>query len=54
VQEFLDSGELRTLDVDARLPALHFHAVFADNPGNALPALIADMAVEIATSAGSA
>lgn len=54
VQELLDSGELRTLDVDARLPALHFHAVFADNPGNALPALIADMAVEIATSPGSA
>jgi DNA-binding transcriptional LysR family regulator len=50
VQEFLDSGELRTLDVDARLPALHFHAVFADNPGNALPALIADMAVEIAAT----
>jgi DNA-binding transcriptional LysR family regulator len=54
VQEFLDTGELHLLDVDARLPALHFHAVFADNPGNALPALIADMAVEIASDTGPA
>lgn len=50
VQEFLATGELRVLDVDARLPALNFHAVFADDPGNALPALIADMAVEIASA----
>jgi DNA-binding transcriptional LysR family regulator len=50
VQEFLKNGELRVLDIDARLPALHFHVVFADNPGNTLPALIADMAVEIAAA----
>lgn len=50
VQEFLDSGELRTLDVAARLPALHFHAVYHDDPGNTLPALIADMAAEIAAA----
>lgn len=48
VQEFLDNGELDVLDVEAKLPPLHFHAVFTDTPGNALPALIADMAVEIA------
>ncbi len=48
VQEFLDNGELRPLDVEAKLPPLHFHAVFADDPGNALPGLIADMAAEIA------
>ena len=50
VQEYLEKGELRILDVDARLPPLHFHVAFADNPGNALPALIADMAVEIAAA----
>jgi DNA-binding transcriptional LysR family regulator len=50
VQEFLKTGELRVLDVDARLPPLHVHVVFADKPGNALPALIADMAVEVAAS----
>lgn len=50
VQEFLDNGDLHVLDVDARLPPLHFHAVFNDDPGNALPALIADMAAEIATA----
>jgi len=50
VQEFLDSGELNVLDVEAKMPALHFHAVFNDNPGNILPALIADMAAEIAAS----
>lgn len=48
VREFLDNGELRVLDVQAKLPALNFHAVFTDNPGNMLPSLIADMAVEIA------
>lgn len=51
VEEFLQTGELRILDVEARLPPLNFHAVFADDPGNSLRALIADMAVEIATSA---
>uniref|UniRef100_A0A9E8CK04 LysR family transcriptional regulator n=1 Tax=Bosea sp. NBC_00436 TaxID=2969620 RepID=A0A9E8CK04_9HYPH len=50
VQEFLDNGDLHVLDVDARLPPLHFHAVFNDDPGNALPALIADMAAEIAAA----
>lgn len=50
VQEYLEKGELRILDVDARLPPLHFHVAFADNPGNALPALIAEMAVEIAAT----
>jgi DNA-binding transcriptional LysR family regulator len=50
VQEYLEKGELRILDVDARLPPLHFHVAFADNPGNALPALIADMAVEVAAA----
>jgi DNA-binding transcriptional LysR family regulator len=50
VQEFLDTGELRALDVEARLPALHFHAVYNDDPGNTLPGLIADMAAEIAAS----
>ena len=50
VQEHLAKGELRILDVDARLPPLHFHVAFADNPGNALPALIADMAVEVAAA----
>jgi DNA-binding transcriptional LysR family regulator len=50
VQEFLDTGELHVLDVEPRLPPLHFHAVFNDNPGNTLPALIADMAAEIAAS----
>jgi DNA-binding transcriptional LysR family regulator len=50
VQEYLEKGELRILDVDARLPPLHFHVAFADNPGNALPALIAEMAVEIAAA----
>lgn len=53
VQEFLDNGELRVLDVDAKLPPLHFHAVFNDEPGNALPALIADMAAEIAAATPS-
>ena len=48
VREFLANGELRVLDVKARLPALNFHAVVADNPGNVLPGLLADMAVEIA------
>lgn len=50
VQEYLEKGELRILDVDARLPPLHFHVAFADNPGNALPSLIADMAVEVAAA----
>jgi DNA-binding transcriptional LysR family regulator len=50
VQEFLDSGELHVLDVEPKLPPLHFHAVYNDNPGNTLPALIADMAAEIAAS----
>lgn len=50
VQESLDSGELAVLDIDAAMPALNFHVVFADNPGNALTALIADMAVEVAAS----
>ena len=50
VQEYLEKGELRILDVDARMPPLHFHVAFADNPGNALPALIADMAVEVAAA----
>jgi DNA-binding transcriptional LysR family regulator len=50
VQEYLEKGELRILDVDALLPPLHFHVAFADNPGNALPALIADMAVEVAAA----
>jgi DNA-binding transcriptional LysR family regulator len=50
VQEYLEKGELRVLDVDARLPPLHFHVAFADNPGNTLPALIADMAVEVAAA----
>ena len=49
VQEFLDNGELHLLDVETRIPPLHFHAVFADDPANALPSLIADMAVEIAS-----
>lgn len=49
VQEFLASGELHTLDVEAKLPALHFHAVYADHPGNVLPGLITEMAVEIAS-----
>lgn len=48
VREFLASGELRVLDVRAKLPPLHFHAVVSDNPGNILPALIADMAAEVA------
>ena len=30
VQEYLEKGELRILDVDARLPPLHFHVAFAD------------------------
>lgn len=50
VQEFLDNRELHVLDVEAKLPPLHFHAVYNDNPGNTLPALIADMAAEIAAS----
>ena len=50
VQEFLDNGEMRVLDVDAQLPALHFHAVYNDDPGNTLPALIANMAAEIAAA----
>jgi DNA-binding transcriptional LysR family regulator len=50
VQEYLEKGELRILDVDARLPPLHFHVAFADNPGNALPSLIAAMAVEVAAA----
>jgi len=48
VREFLTNGELRVLDVRARLPALRFHAVITDKPGNPLPGLLADMAVEIA------
>jgi DNA-binding transcriptional LysR family regulator len=54
VQEFLDNGDLQVLDVDAKLPALHFHAVYNDNPGNTLPALIAGMAAEIAASTAPA
>ncbi len=54
VQEFLDNGDLQVLEVDAKLPALHFHAVYNDNPGNALPALIAGMAAEIAASTAPA
>ena len=50
VQEFLDTGELHVLDVEPKLPPLHFLAVFNDDPGNTLPALIADMAAEIAAS----
>lgn len=50
VREFLATGELRVLDVGTKLPPLHFHAVFADNPGSTLPGLIADMAVEVAAS----
>jgi len=50
VQEFLDTGELQILDVDARLPPLHFHAVYNDDPRNTLPGLIAGMAAEIAAS----
>lgn len=49
VQEFLATGELAILDVEAALPPLHFHAVFAEDPTNRLPALIADMAAEIAS-----
>jgi DNA-binding transcriptional LysR family regulator len=48
VREFLASGELRVLDVRAKLPPLHFHAVVSDDPGNVLPGLIADMAAEVA------
>lgn len=48
VQEFLDNGELVLLDVDAKLPPLHFHAVYNDDPRNTLPGLIASMAAEIA------
>jgi len=32
VQEYLEKGELRVLDVDARLPPLHFHVAFATIP----------------------
>lgn len=49
VREFLATGELVEVDVAARLPPLHFHAVFADNPTNKLPSLIAEMAVETAS-----
>lgn len=49
VHEFLANGDLRVLNVREKMPSLHFHAVSADNPGNPLPALIAEMAVQIAS-----
>ena len=48
VQEFLATGELRVLDIEARLPPLRFHAAIADTPGNLLPGLIAELAVQVA------
>lgn len=53
VQEFLATGEIAILDVDAALPPLHFHAVFGEDPTNRLPRLIADMAADIASVAPS-
>ncbi len=50
VREYIERGELTMLETNARLPHLHFHAVYADNPGNALPSLIAAMAAEVAAA----
>lgn len=48
VREPLERGLIRRIGVNARLPPLHFHAVYPDRPGNPLPPVIASMAAEIA------
>ncbi|MBS7546217.1 LysR family transcriptional regulator [Ancylobacter oerskovii] len=48
MREMRERGELVQLDVEARLPRLHLHAVYREEPGSTLPQLIARMAAEIA------
>ncbi|MEJ1159686.1 LysR family transcriptional regulator [Prosthecomicrobium sp. N25] len=48
VQEHLDAGRIREIEVNAAIPPLHFHAAYAERPGNPIPAAIAGMAAEIA------
>lgn len=48
VREPLQAGLIRRIAVDAAIPPLHFHAVYADRPGNPIPAAIAGMAAEVA------
>lgn len=48
VREPLAAGLIRRVAVNARIPPLHFHAAYADRPGNPIPAAIAGMAAEIA------
>mgnify|MGYP006272875213 CR=1 FL=1 len=48
VREPLQEGLIRQIDVKATIPALHFHAVYSERPGNPIPAVIAGMAAEVA------
>ncbi|KTQ95584.1 hypothetical protein NS226_10535 [Aureimonas ureilytica] len=48
VQEMIENEELVTLDVHGPVPRLHFHAVYREDPGNLLPTLLAQMAVDSA------
>ncbi|MCG5234712.1 LysR family transcriptional regulator [Xanthobacter oligotrophicus] len=50
VREMLERGELAVLDVAAAVPPLKIHAVFREDPGALLPAIIAQMAARIAAA----
>ncbi|WP_084539583.1 LysR family transcriptional regulator [Azorhizobium doebereinerae] len=47
-RDMVERGELMRLDVEADLPPLHLHAVYREEPGSSLPALIARMAADVA------
>ncbi|TDT94820.1 LysR family transcriptional regulator [Azorhizobium sp. AG788] len=53
-REMVERGELMQLDVDADLPPLHLHAVYREEPGSTLPALIARMAAQVAKAEDAA
>lgn len=49
VREALERGDLRTLDVAVKAPSLSFHAVYVARPDEFLTAIVAGMAVEVAS-----
>lgn len=49
VRDSLERGDLRTLDVAVKAPSLSFHAVYVERPDEFLTAIVAGMAVEIAS-----
>ncbi len=48
LSEALEEGSLELLDVTPTFPPLLLHAVFADNPDNMVPSVLAQMARDIA------